>query len=108
MVAKFHEKCEMSAAALEQIKRQINRKNKSDEIATIYQTEADSNTETFYENVEFTEDNVEYVIYDADLIEETDDQDKSHIIQSDEIEMDCEEIHHTQVCTIFHCEMLIF
>lgn len=108
MVAKFHEKCEMSAAALDQIRRQIDRQSKSkDNLSTYQHTETDSNADTFYEHLEYTEDNVEYVIYDAsaDLIEENDDQDKSQDqIQSDVIEVDCEveqttyEINRTQVC----------
>lgn len=94
MVAKFREKCDMSAAALDQLKRQINRKNKSEEISSTSHTDTDTNNDEFYENLEYTEENVEYVIYDttADLIEETDVQDRSQdTVQSDEVEMDVEE-----------------
>lgn len=82
MVAKFREKCDMSAVALDQLRKQINKIDKSTEETVVNE----HNDETFYENVEYSEENVEYVIYDttADLIEETNDHDKSqHLIRSD-------------------------
>lgn len=86
MVAKFREKCDMSAVALDQLRKQINKIDKSKEETTTTVVNAEHNDETFYENVEYSEENVEYVIYDttAELIEETNDHDKSqHLIRSD-------------------------
>lgn len=70
MVAKFHEKCEISANALDQIKRQISKMGQE------RKPSANSNNDTFYEHiVEYAEENVEYVIYDTstDFIDEIQD-----------------------------------
>lgn len=71
MVAKFVEKCNMSSVALEQLKRQINKDeniyddNRFEETINNSQHNNITNGDTFYENVEYAEDNVEYVIYDT-------------------------------------------
>lgn len=90
MVAKFREKCDMSAVALEQLRKQMIKIDKSsgEGISTTL-VNAELNDETFYENVEYSEENVEYVIYDttADLIEESNNHDKSQdSIRSDDEE----------------------
>lgn len=87
MIAKFREKCEISANALDQINRQIDRMSKvvENEIEDGIETgdvrngnecepSGSSNNDTFYENIEYAEENVEYVIYDtnAEFIDETD------------------------------------
>ncbi|XP_031626180.1 zinc finger protein 84-like [Contarinia nasturtii] len=73
MVARFREKCEISTEALNQIKRKINKQFDESEqvdIGTVGINEQEelsntnSNNETLYENIEYAEDNVEYVIYD--------------------------------------------
>lgn len=107
MVAKFREKCDISAAALDQLKRQMNKEHKSEEIVS---TDAETNHDAFYESLEYTEENVEYVIYDttADLIEETDIQDKSQSgLDSDEVDIIEEdqipcEMNQIEVC-MFKC-----
>lgn len=93
MVAKFREKCAMSADALDELKRQMSRINKVDDLEEIHvQTDMEDdkdiqpNSDQFYENIEYSEENVEFVIYDtsADLIEETDISEKPEdTVQSD-------------------------
>lgn len=73
MVAKFREKCEMSTVALDQLKLQINKMSKVEEsermrVETVNSEEnsnSDSDSETVYENIEYTDENIEYVIYDT-------------------------------------------
>lgn len=90
MVAKFLQKCSNSTAALDQLKRQIGKLSKSKQMPVqmsvtnvIDPKEADTNTDLYYENFDYCEENVEYVIYDssADIIEETDISNKSNEIQ---------------------------
>lgn len=93
MVAEFREKCAMSAVALDQLRRQMNRINKVEEFEEVHvqadlenDKELEPNSEPLYENIEYSEENVEYVIYDtsADLIEETDSSEKPEdTVQSD-------------------------
>lgn len=85
MVAKFREKCNMSSVALEQLKRQINKDVSIYEDSRFQETinssehSSNANGEAFYENVEYAEDNVEYVIYDtsSELIEDIEITEKS-------------------------------
>lgn len=84
MVAKFHQKCSNSTATLDQLKRQIGKLSKSKQMPAQMSVtdpkEADANTDLYYENVDYCEENVEYVIYGspADIIEETDISNKSN------------------------------
>lgn len=84
MVAKFREKCSMSTGALDQLKRQIGKLNKSSkQITNVDSKDEETNTDPYYENFDYCGENVEYVIeYDssADIIEEVDYSDKSHEI----------------------------
>lgn len=99
MIAKFREKCEISANALDQIKRQIDRMSKvvENEIEEGIETgdvgngiecepSSSSNNDTFYENIEYAEENVEYVIYDtnAEFIDETDISEGQDSVQCNE------------------------
>lgn len=82
MIAKFREKWEMSTNVLNQIKRQISKiqtevqNNESLQIEPAdlaINSKDKSKSDTFYENIEYVEDNgIEYVIYDtnADFIDE--------------------------------------
>lgn len=75
MVAKFREKCGMSEIALEQLKSQAIKRNEVDQSETNTVNAKDSeqnNDDQFFENVEYAEENVEYIIYDSDFIEESD------------------------------------
>lgn len=90
MVAKFLQKCSNSTAALDHLKRQIGKLSKSKQMPVqmsvtnvIDPKDADTNTDLYYENFDYCEENVEYVIYDssADIIEETDISNKSNEIQ---------------------------
>lgn len=99
MIAKFREKCEISANALDQINRQINRMNNAEEneiedgIETVDVGNGDErepkgcgNSDTFYENIEYAEENVEYVIYDtnAEFIDEIDNSEGQDSVQCHE------------------------
>lgn len=94
MVAKFLQKCNDSTVALDQLKRQIGKLNKSKQtpirldITTVGDSQ-DPDTDLYYENFD---ENVEYVIYDssADIVEETDTSTKSHE-QSNRINLDDED-----------------
>lgn len=98
MVAKFLEKCSISSVALEQLKRQIGKLRKSSSrtkqvpaqtnLTNITTDSKDTNTELYYENFDYCEENVEYVIYDSaqDIIEEADISDKSVDLAQDIIE----------------------
>lgn len=94
MVAKFLQKCSNSTAALDQLKRQIGKLNKSKQMPEQMSvtnvinpkdpnTDTDTNTDLYYENIDYCGENVEYVIYDSttDIIEETDITNKSNEIQ---------------------------
>lgn len=119
MVAKFREKCYMSKVTLDQLKRQMSKINKSDGIEQVnVQTnvgntdskDSDPSNEPFYENIEYNEENVQFIIFDprTELIEETDTQDKSpnsppldendDIIDEDQTTYNCTEINSTEVC----------
>lgn len=85
MVAKFLQKCNDSTVALDQLKRQIGKMNKSKQVpiqlsVTAAMDAKDTDTDLYYENFD---ENVEYVIYDSttDIIDETDTSNKSHDIQ---------------------------
>lgn len=100
MFAKFREKCGMSAAALDQLRRQITKLEQNGKIhmeishfGGIKECEQNSNSVTFYENIEYAEENVEYVIYDAnaDVIDVTDANEKTQDILPPS-ENDCEKI----------------
>lgn len=95
MVAKFFQKCNDSTSALDQLKRQIGKMNKTKQtpirldITTIVDSK-DADTDLHYESFD---ENVEYVIYDSsmDIIEETDTSIQPHEIQHiDDIASDCE------------------
>lgn len=95
MVAKFFQKCNDSTVALDQLKRQINKLNKTKQtpirldITTVVDSK-DADTDLYYESFD---ENVEYVIYDSstDIIEETDTAIEPHEIQHiDDIASDCE------------------
>lgn len=93
MVAKFREKCSMSTVALDQLKRQIGKLSKSKQTSNDVDTKhPDTNTGSHFENFDYCEGNVEYVIeYDtsADIIEEVDHSDKSHeILETDYVNSD--------------------
>lgn len=85
----------MSSIALDQLKRQIGKLSKSS--GTNLTNAIDStgpNTDLYYENVDYCEENVEYVIYDstAEIIEEAEIIDKSHeILETDGIDSDVTE-----------------
>lgn len=109
MVAKFREKCGMSTAALEQLKRKINKMKKDDSDRTQAASKSEQNysTDAFYESIDVADENVEYIIYDAitETAEESDIQDKSEqsIVQyeddsTDEDETFCENTVATEVC----------
>lgn len=85
MVAKFLQKCNDSTVALDQLKRQIGKLNKSKKLpikmnGTTTTNSKDADTENYYENFD---ENIEYIIYDSttDIIEETDTSIKSYEIQ---------------------------
>lgn len=85
MVAKFLQKCNDSTVALDQLKRQIGKLNKSKQTPIQLDITAvvdvkDADAELYYENFD---ENVEYVIYDSstDIIEETDTSVKSQEMQ---------------------------
>lgn len=107
MVAKFREKCGMADIALEQLKKQINKIHRSETVERL-QVEADignvdepeqNSSEQFFESVEYAEENVEYVIYDSDFIDETDMHDKSpdEMQSSDEKSFECNEANENEV-----------
>lgn len=96
MVSKFLQKCNDSTVALDQLKRQIGKLNKSQQtpiqldITTVGDSK-DADTDLYYENFD---ENVEYVIYDSstEIIEETDTSTKSHEIrQTNRIDSDDED-----------------
>lgn len=82
LVAKFREKCAQSVVALDQIKQKVNKQTNECEQVQIEieacemkeHEHSNSNSETLYENIEYAEENVEYVIYDTstDFIDEID------------------------------------
>lgn len=81
MVAKFLQKCNDSTVALDQLRRQIGKLNKSQQTPIQLDiTVVDSKDDLYYENYD---ENVEYVIYDSPthIIEETDTSIKSHETQ---------------------------
>lgn len=91
MVAKFREKCDMSAVALDRLRQQINKICKPVTInhENTDAKDSDSNSNQYYDQLEYTEENVEYVIYDSgtEFIEEADITDRpQEISKSDDID----------------------
>lgn len=93
MVAKFLEKCSASVVILDQIKQQIGESVQAPVQTSIPNpnTVNSKDADLYYENVDYCEENIEYVMYDSttDIIEDADITDKSHETQqNDDIDSD--------------------
>lgn len=94
MVAKFLEKCSISTVALDELKQEIIKLNESKHEPvqmTNSNTMQTKDSDLYYENIDYCEENIEYVMYDSttDIIEEAEIFDRSHETQeTDAIDSD--------------------